>query len=267
MGTQNYLHLWDDRFLYITPTIRSGLTARPSATLLVSASGRPFALEGMDGTRVRCTAALVAPHVPRRLDVDGCGLLSLNMEPSSNVARMLEGVQGDRGIQVIDAQCFGRLRERFEAALQGELRDSQLRELSTRMVEAVAGRPLRHVPLDPRIERVLERARTHVGPLPLRDLSAEACLSPDRLTHLFRQQLGLSIKRYLLWTKVRRTVQQFAGRSGPLADIAHKGGFTDMAHMSRTYQRCFGLVPSFLANGAQVQVRSDVGALHTWGPP
>ncbi|WP_219214352.1 helix-turn-helix domain-containing protein [Variovorax boronicumulans] len=263
----NYLHLWDDRFLYITPSIHSGLTARPSATLLVSASGRPFELAGLDGTRVRCTAALVSPHVPRRLDVDGCGLLSLNTEPSSSVARMLEGVQGNRGIQTIDAHCFGHLRERFEAALQGELRNDQLRELSTRMVEAVAGRPLHHVPLDPRIQRVLERARAHVGPLPLRDLSAEVCLSPDRLTHLFSQQLGLSIKRYLLWTKVRRTVQQFASRGGPLADIAHKGGFTDMAHMSRTYQRCFGLVPSFLANGAHVKVRSDLDALHTWGPP
>jgi hypothetical protein len=30
MATHNFLHLWDDRFLYITPAIQSGLTARSS---------------------------------------------------------------------------------------------------------------------------------------------------------------------------------------------------------------------------------------------
>ena len=39
--------------------------------------------------------------------------------------------------------------------------------------------------LDPRIDSVMRIARSHAGPLPLQDLSEVACLSPDRLTHLF----------------------------------------------------------------------------------
>jgi hypothetical protein len=45
---KNFLHLWDDRFLYITPAIQSGLTARSSATVLASVSGHPFMLEAAD---------------------------------------------------------------------------------------------------------------------------------------------------------------------------------------------------------------------------
>ena len=37
---KNFLHLWDDRFLYITPAIQSGLTARSSATVLASGYAR-----------------------------------------------------------------------------------------------------------------------------------------------------------------------------------------------------------------------------------
>jgi len=263
MTTQkNFLHLWDDRFLYITPAIQSGLTARSSATLLASVSGHPFTLEAVDGTRVRCTAALVAPHVPRRLDVDGCGLLSLNLDPASSAYRMLARHMGSHGIQPVDARRFGRLRDDFDPAQCGVLSGWQLQSLSTGLVQAMTECPELEVPIDPRIERVLQAIREHAGQIALKELSALACLSPDRLTHLFAQQVGVSVKRYALWTKVRRTVQQFTGPRA-LTDVALVSGFTDAAHMSRTFQHCFGLPPSFIAK--QVCVTADARASHAWG--
>lgn len=257
MGQHNYLHLWDDRFLYLTPEIHSGLTARSSATLLVSPPGRPFRLEALDGTRVRCEAALVAPHVPRRLDVDdGGGLLSLNLDPASAAYRMLARRGSGQGIQVLDGRCFGRkLRESFQPALDGALTARQLRSLSAGLIEAVAGSPEQDgTALDPRVARVLRMIRDSAEPQSLARLSALACLSPDRLSHLFAQQVGLSIKRYALWTKVRRSIEQF-GSGRRLTDAALDSGFADAAHMSRTFQSYFGLPPSFLAS--QVSVLTD----------
>ncbi|WP_418121955.1 helix-turn-helix domain-containing protein [Variovorax sp. 160MFSha2.1] len=262
MATQNFLHLWDDRFLYITPAIQSGLTARSSATLLASVSGHPFTLEAVDGTRVHCTAALVAPHVSRRLDVDGCGLLSLNLDPASSAYRMLARRMGGHGIQPVDARRFGALRDDFGPAQCGALSNERLQSLSAKMVEAITESPELQAPLDPRIDRVLQAIRAHAGQIALRDLAAVACLSPDRLTHLFAEQVGVSVKRYALWTKVRRTVQQFTGQRS-LTDVALVSGFTDAAHMSRTFQRYFGLPPSFLAS--QVRVTADEHASHAWG--
>ncbi|WP_454908105.1 helix-turn-helix domain-containing protein [Variovorax gossypii] len=262
MASQNFLHLWDDRFLYITPAIQSGLTARSSATLLASVSGHPFTLEAVDGTRTRCTAALVAPHVSRRLDVDGCGLLSLNLDPASSAYRMLAKRMGGHGILPIDARRFGRLRDDFDPAQRGELGNDRLQALSVKLVEAITEFPEIEASTDRRIERVLQAIRAHAGQIQLRELSAVACLSPDRLTHLFAEQVGVSIKRYALWTKVRRTVQQFTAHR-PLTDVALVSGFTDAAHMSRTFQRYFGLPPSFLAS--QVRVTADEQASHAWG--
>ena len=262
MATRNFLHLWDDRFLYITPAIQSGLTARSSATLLASVSGHPFMLEAADGTRVHCTAALVAPHVPRRLDVDGCGLLSLNLDPASSAYRMLARRMGGHGIQPIDACRFGRLRDDFAPAQSGALAKERLQALSAKMVEAITEFPEFQAPIDPRIERVLQAIRAHAGQIALRELAAVAHLSPGRLTHLFAAQVGVSVKRYALWTKVRRTVQQFTAQRA-LTDVALVSGFTDAAHMSRTFQRYFGLQPSFLAN--RVHVTADAQASHAWG--
>jgi len=265
MAAQNFLHLWDSSFLYVTPAIESDLTARSSVTLLASVSGHPFRLEAADGTRALCTAAVVAAGAQRRLYVDGCGLLSLNFDPGSGAYRTLSQWIGDRGIVPVNAQCFGRLRDSFEAAQCGALAEHHLQSLGMRMVEAITERPGRcelSGGLDPRIDSVMRVARSHAGPLLLQDLSEVACLSPDRLTHLFREQAGVSIKNYLLWAKVRRSVQQFAsGR--PLADIALDGGFASAAHMSRTFQCSFGLPPSFLSR--QVRVTADDQAERVWG--
>lgn len=265
MPAHNQLHLWDDRFLYITPAIQSGLTARSSATLLASATGRPFTLVALDGTVLRCSAALVAPHVPRRLDADGCGLLSLNIDPAAADYRALAARLGEASILPVDARCFAGLRERFEGALHGQLGDAQLHQLGEGMVHAACGAAPAGAPLDARVARVLELLRGAAGQpqVPLRGLAAAACLSPDRLTHLFRAQTGLSIKRYLLWAKIRRTIQLMASHQ-PLTDVALAGGFTDAAHMSRTFQRYFGLPPSFLANAERVAVTVDAHAARTW---
>lgn len=259
---QNFLHLWEDSFLYITPTIQSGLTARSSATLLVSVSGHPFRLEALDGTHMRCTSALVAPHVQRRLDVEGCGLLSLNVDPASNAYRLLNAHMGGAGIVPFDARRFGKLRDEFLAMLSGALPDRRVQALCTAMVESITQSSVLAARIDPRVARVMEAIRTHAGQIALRELSALACLSPDRLTHLFAAQVGVSIKCYALWTKVRSAVQQFSARR-PLTEVALASGFADAAHMSRTFHRYFGLAPSFLTH--EVSVTSNAQACRAWG--
>lgn len=264
MPAKTTLHLWDDRFLYVTPDIQSGLTARYSATLLVSATAKPFTLVTLDGQQLLCHAAWVPPHVPRRLDVDGGGLLSLNLDPASVAYRALSAELGTQAIQPIRADCFHALRGVFEGALHGQLLDPDLRQLADDMVRLLCGMPAPEARMDRRIETVLVRLRTAQRRVLLPDLAASAGLSPDRLTHLFREQTGLSIKRYLVWAKIRRSVQQMSqGRA--LTDIAHECGFSDSAHMSHTYQQHFGLPPSFLADTKRVAVTVDRQATHVWG--
>ncbi|MVT38267.1 helix-turn-helix domain-containing protein [Acidovorax citrulli] len=268
MPIHNQLHLWGDRFFYITEAIQSGFTARAAAALLASATGRPFTLVALDGSVLRCTAALVAPQIPRRLDADGCGLLSLNVDPASDTFRRLAARLGGQGILPLDAAAFGAQRDVFEGALHGQLDSASLRRLSSAMLEAAGGRAAPRPRSDPRVELVLQCVRDagiHGESVALGELAAVACLSPGRLTHLFHEQTGLSIRRYLLWTKIRRTVQMMASDM-PLTDIALAGGFTDGAHMSRTFQRCFGLTPPFLADASRVDVFVDDGAQTAWHP-
>jgi AraC-like DNA-binding protein len=70
-------------------------------------------------------------------------------------------------------------------------------------------------------------------------------LSASRFTHLFRQQTGLSLSRYLLWTRILNTIDAIAlGQN--MTQAAHSAGFADSAHMSRSFRSIFGITPSEL---------------------
>ncbi|HXA46513.1 MAG TPA: AraC family transcriptional regulator [Burkholderiaceae bacterium] len=99
---------------------------------------------------------------------------------------------------------------------------------------------------DPRIAQTLDWIATRDnGQISGDELAARVHLSPSRFTHLFRQQTGLPLTRYLLWTRLLVAVEAVAEGANTTA-AAHMAGFADLAHMSRTFRNTFGVMPSEL---------------------
>jgi transcriptional regulator GlxA family with amidase domain len=70
-------------------------------------------------------------------------------------------------------------------------------------------------------------------------------LSPSRLMHVFTSSVGIPLRPYLAWLRVlRAAIDIVSGRS--LTDAALASGFSDAAHMSRTFRRMLGIPPSLL---------------------
>jgi AraC-like DNA-binding protein len=68
--------------------------------------------------------------------------------------------------------------------------------------------------------------------------------------HAFTESIGIPIRPYLAWLKVQRAT--FAIVSGePLARAAPFAGFSDAAHMSRSFRRMLGMPPSVLMRARQ----------------
>ena len=75
------------------------------------------------------------------------------------------------------------------------------------------------------------------------ELASSVSLSPSRVEHLFNEQVGIPISRYLLWRRLHYALNMFqANRT--LTEVAHDAGFADSAHLSRTFRRMLGISPS-----------------------
>lgn len=97
--------------------------------------------------------------------------------------------------------------------------------------------------LDPRLVRALNALAGSDIALP--DLATQIGLSPQRLRALARQQLGMPLARWRVWTRLRRAAEALQqGRS--LADAATEAGFADQAHLTRQMREMMGLTPAGL---------------------
>lgn len=103
--------------------------------------------------------------------------------------------------------------------------------------------------LDPRVTKVLAAIRASDElRMSIEDAAGLACLSPSRFAHLFKQQLGLPFRRYMLWRKMTRAMLMI-GREKTIATAAAEADFADAAHLTRTFYQMVGLPPSILMRG------------------
>jgi AraC family transcriptional regulator len=87
------------------------------------------------------------------------------------------------------------------------------------------------------------------------DAAALAFLSSSRFAHLFKQQVGLPFRRYMLWRKLTRAMVGI-GKERTIAAAAHAADFADAAHLTRTFYQMFGIPPSAMLRGDFFQIAS-----------
>ena len=76
-------------------------------------------------------------------------------------------------------------------------------------------------------------------------LAQQAGLSTSRLVRLFKNQIGVPIRRYRLWYRLFLSTQLLA-RGASVTTAALEAGFADAAHFTRTYRSILGFQPSAL---------------------
>ena len=84
------------------------------------------------------------------------------------------------------------------------------------------------------------------GPVSGTELAGLVHLSASRLTHLFTEQVGIPLRRYVLWSRLRAAIVRVQA-GDDLTGAAHGAGFADSAHLTRTTREMFGLPPSVLS--------------------
>jgi transcriptional regulator GlxA family with amidase domain len=117
---------------------------------------------------------------------------------------------------------------------------SEVKKLLDEILNLLAGDYSSNEILDKRIKKVIEICRkTPEKKIPTSVLAHKVNLSEGRLTHLFKEQVGIPIRRYLLWLRLSDALMELS-KGGSFTYAAHYAGFSDAAHLSRTYRKMYG---------------------------
>lgn len=243
--------MWEGASLWVVDATLASEPSRQTdshahhAIQVVLGLGGWFKLDTADA-QVRGDAVAVASDVQHVFAAEGLFAL-LFIEPESRAGRAVQArLFEDRNVAAIPDEILGGFRSRIAAGFRAARRDDEaLIGLGRQMVAALAGDLVADEP-DSRIRKVIDWAAQEIeGQISLADAVSVSDLSASRLRHLFVEQTGLPFKTYLLWLRLTRAVEQFAA-GVTLTEAAHHAGFSDSAHLSRTFRRMFGVAPTAL---------------------
>ncbi|MBL4905250.1 MAG: helix-turn-helix transcriptional regulator [Flavobacteriaceae bacterium] len=99
--------------------------------------------------------------------------------------------------------------------------------------------------IDHRIKSVVEWIKNNLeqGQISSDELAKSVFLSTSRFSHLFKEQIGIPLRRYILWCRILEALRGVL-EGHNLTTSAHAAGFSDSAHFSRTFSEMFGVTPS-----------------------
>lgn len=234
------LYLWESRTLFLGQLLEPLHLSQAAATFVISLNEPMHVMA--EGTGFQCQSILLPPSYSVSINPGDSCVANCYLDPFGEDFHLLSQRMSERRSGV--ACCIDN-----EAELIAQFRAMHLRAPSSADAHAeVDGiiRPADRPPyfVDPRIERTVDLIKQTVGEnLSVAQLAAHVSLSAPRLTQLFRQQIGVPIRRYRQWHRLYVTATGVAlGLSLTEASVA--AGFTDSSHFSHTFRDMLGMKPS-----------------------
>lgn len=84
------------------------------------------------------------------------------------------------------------------------------------------------------------------------DVAASVYLSPDYVSHLFKEKMHMSLSEFVISEKMKLARTLLRTGSLPISVIATKVGYTNFSYFSRTYKKVFGCTPA-----SERKIRAD----------
>ena len=245
---KSVLYVWNGFLYYLRPGISNTMHSHYSASILFGPDTQ-FTVETGDGS-ISAFAIYLPPHFEHSLKSDGW-ILVIHIDPDSIEYAPLKSLEKKKP-HLIQGKDLSFLDSRILDSASGQIPPARIRELVRDIVRlfpsGVKAQPEAGSPVDGRIAKTRQYLET-LPEMPERISAAElakmAGLSVDRYRHLFQKELGITIRRYILWTRLRRAA--FLLEEGvSITSAAHAAGFSDSAHFANVFKENFGITPSFI---------------------
>ena len=214
------------------------------AVQITTASTAMTIVDG-NGACHRGTKVIVPANATHRIDTGAARGALVFLDPESTAGRAAHHRSIHHGWT--SGPVLSHTRERLLGAVVTDL-ISQLTPLHAEPI------PQRH----PAVLAALEVLANPSGPGAVRgtDVAAQVGISASRLTHLFTEEVGIPLRRYVLWRRLHIAITRVQA-GDDLTGAAHAAGFADSAHLSRTCRDTFGLPPSLLSR----HIRWDIDTM------
>ena len=222
------------------PGFRAAAHNHHSVQLLLALHGSLLVREGQKKPWRKCGAVWIQTDAIHEVDARGTTLVILFVNAESDMgAALSDRIKG--GIACVPSREVNRWR-----GVLGFTPDDTRAET---WVTQFLPRPKSPVAIHPGVRRVLSHLhgpQAMLSNLSLKRLAEIAGLSPSRFMHAFTESVRVPVRPYILWLRLQQAACELRNGAS-ITDAAYRAGFSDAAHLTRTFRRMLGATPSDLA--------------------
>lgn len=249
------LCLWKESVLYIGQSLDPEIHNHNAVQCCLALRGHLLLREKIDQEWQPCHAAIIGANVNHCIrNPDGPIAIIYIEKTSTSFKTIVDFHCTTKGCTVRSSPMLlhhmppNELGQALSSALQAEITIQQAQSMKNACLKYFEGQITAPTPLSPYLVSVLELIHSQMDKnLSGRVLAERAGVSESRLRHLFKDQIGIPIRRYVLWIRLRRVIED-ALEGYTLTEAAHASGFSDSAHFTRTFKAMFGIPPSLITS-------------------
>jgi AraC family transcriptional regulator len=244
------IYFWDTGWFGVGPSRGEVPLHSHHAIQIALGLDGPVRFRNGDGPWVEYAGAAVKANAPHAFDGAGSVVAMVFLDP-----RCHEGVWLTDSLRspvaAIPAERFAAYLPRLRGFPHDRPGAEEATELITGLVRSLCSGPPPLRRMDERITRALAWIHERdAGRLSLEAVAKAVFLSPSRFAHLFSDEMGIPFRRYVLWRRLRRAMEEFA-KGSTFSAAAHAAGFSDSAHLTRTFYQMFGVPPTAMIGQAE----------------
>lgn len=99
-------------------------------------------------------------------------------------------------------------------------------------------------PKEQAVEIVKEYIRSHLGEhITINQLAELVFLSPDYITKIFKQVSGITLKKYIMETRLEQAKKLLRTSEDTIGNIAAEVGYDNLSYFISQFQKCYGITP------------------------
>lgn len=190
----------------------------------------------IDNVSVSGRGIFVASNIEHGIRKENISKLFFLLDPTSGYADKVKELylkeNNHSVISIDESQFISRIEEKT---------DEEIIAFSQVVLEELLGGSCEMFPKDERVihlvENIKKRKCFHKS---IVDIAHELYISESRLQHLFKEEMGITLKNYMLFKKMEYAYQLvLAGKS--ITYAAMEAGFSSAAHLAYTCKKCTGI--------------------------
>ncbi|WP_144391762.1 helix-turn-helix domain-containing protein [Pleionea sediminis] len=250
---KSHLYLWDSRTLFIGTLENSIELSQGAASFIVSLAGNIQITHSQEKVSRSITSTLIPPDTKVQIDTQKQVFACLYLDPLLvDWNRLKETMSEEFGNILLNSKLELDFKRYLQQIVQKQLNYFQAYELLEKLLDTISGRSTSHVHPDHRVVKVIDMIKKSISDnLAVEQLAKAVNLSVPRLTQLFKENTGISIRKYRRWHRLFVSANQLSsGKS--LTETAQDTGFSDSAHFSNTFRSIMGLKPSEMLSNPEV---------------